>query len=443
MTICALSSGSGQSGVAVLRISGPETKSLVEMVTKKSLPPPRKASLLKFYSINTSRIIDEGIVLWFPAPNSYTGEDMAELHVHGSRAVITTLQNTIIDTKKCRMAEPGEFTKLAFVNGKINLLKAEAIGDLIAAETQIQIDQAQSIIRGKSFLKFQNIREKIIKILGIMEAKIDFPEEDIPESVTENIKNEVKNIEIEIKKILDDNKVGEKIRTGFKIAIVGPPNSGKSSLMNYFSKRDVSIVSEIAGTTRDVLETHLNFDGYPVIISDTAGIRESKDIIEKEGIKLAFKKAEEADLRIVIIEPKNVEFFGFLNDLFDKSSILLVNKTDLYDFKVPEQLKKYNPFPISVLKETNIDKVISEIKYILKKSLFTSTDVFITRERHRIDLNNCIQSLQDFKNKNINEDFDKAAEDLRVAVRNLGKVVGKVDVEEILSSIFNDFCIGK
>ena len=213
--------------------------------------------------------------------------------------------------------------------------------------------------------------------------------------------------------------------------------------MNYFSKRDVSIVSEIAGTTRDVLETHLNFDGYPVIISDTAGIRESKDVIEKEGIKLAFKKAEEADLRIVIIEPKNVEFFGFLNDLFDKSSILLVNKTDLYDFKVPEQLKKYNPFLISVLKETNIDKVISEIKYILKKSLYTSTDVFITRERHRIDLNNCIQSLQDFKNKNINEDFDKAAEDLRIAVRNLGKVVGKVDVEEILSSIFNDFCIGK
>ena len=443
MTICALSSGSGQSGVAVLRISGSETKSLIEMITKKSLPPPRKASLLKLYNINTSSLIDEGIVLWFPAPNSYTGEDMAELHVHGSRGVITEIQNNLLSTKKCRMAEPGEFTKLAFVNGKINLLKAEAIGDLIAAETQIQIDQAQSIIRGKSFLKFQNIREKIIKILGTMEAKIDFPEEDIPENITENIKKEVENIEIEIKKILDDNKVGEKIRTGFKIAIVGPPNSGKSSLMNYFSKRDVSIVSEVAGTTRDVLETHLNFDGYPVIISDTAGIRASKDIIEKEGIKLAFRKAEEADLRIVIIEPKNVEFFGFLNDLFDKSSILLVNKTDLYDFKVPEQLKKYNPFPISVLKETNIDKLISEIKYILKKSLHISSDVFITRERHRIDLNNCILSLQDFKNKNINEDFDKATEDLRVAVRTLGKVVGKVDVEEILSSIFNDFCIGK
>ena len=420
MTIFALSSAPGQSGVAVFRISGPETGNIIKLITNKDLPSPRKARLLKINNINNSSLIDEGIILWFPAPNSYTGEDMAELHVHGSRGVITEIQNNLLSTKKCRMAEAGEFTKIAFVNGKINLLKAEAIGDLIAAETQIQIDQAQSIMRGKSFLKFENIREKIIKILGTMEAKIDFPEEDIPENVIVNIKNEVENIEIEIKKILDDNKVGEKIRTGFKIAIVGPPNSGKSSLMNYFSKRDVSIVSEIAGTTRDVLETHLNFDGYPVIISDTAGIRASKDIIEKEGIKLAFKKAEEADLRIVIIEPKNVEFFGFLNDLFDKSSILLVNKTDLYDFKVPEQLKKYNPFTISVLKETNIDKVVSEIKFILKKSLYTTTDVFITRERHRIDLNNCIQSLQDFKNKNINEDFDKAAEDLRVAVRNLG-----------------------
>ena len=443
MTICALSSAPGSSGVAVIRISGPETKNLLKMLIKKELPRPRMASLLELYNINTSSLIDEAIVLWFPGPKSYTGEDMAELHVHGSRAVISSLQNTILDTNKCRLAEPGEFTKIAFVNGKINLLKAEAIGDLIAAETQVQIEQAQSIIKGKSFLKFENLRKKIIKVLATMEAKIDFPEEDIPENVTENIKKDVQNIEIEIKKILDDNKVGEKIRSGFKIAIVGPPNSGKSSLMNYFSKRDVSIVSELAGTTRDVLETHLNFDGFPVIISDTAGIRASKDIIEKEGIKLAFKKSEEADLRIVIIEPKNVEFFGFLNDLFDKSSILLINKIDLYDFKVPEQLKKYNPFLVSVHKETNIKKVILEIKYILKKSLHTSTDIFITRERHRINLNNCIVSLQDFKNKNINEEFDKATEDLRVAVSNLGKVVGKVDVEEILSSIFNYFCIGK
>ena len=266
MTICALSSASGSSGVAIIRISGPETKNLIKKLIKKELPRPRMASLLKLYNINTSSLIDEAIVLWFPGPNSYTGEDMAELHVHGSRAIIKSVQNTILDTKKCRLAEPGEFTKLAFVNGKINLLKAEAIGDLIAAETQIQIDQAQSIIKGKSFLKFEKIRKKLIKILATLEAKIDFPEEDIPENATKNIKTDVEKIEIDIKKILDDNKVGEKIRTGFKIAIVGPPNSGKSSLMNYFSKRDVSIVSEIAGTTREVLETHLNFDGYPVII---------------------------------------------------------------------------------------------------------------------------------------------------------------------------------
>ena len=238
MTIFALSSASGQSGVAVIRISGPETGEIIKLITNSELPTPRKAKLLKINNINNSRLIDEGIVLWFPAPNSYTGEDMAELHVHGSRGVIKEIQTNLLSTKKCRMAEAGEFTKIAFVNGKINLLKAEAIGDLIAAETQIQIDQAQSIIRGKSFLKFENIREKIIKILGTMEAKIDFPEDDIPENVTTNIKNEVENIEIEIKKILDDNKVGEKIRTGFKIAIVGPPNSGKSSLMNYFSKNN-------------------------------------------------------------------------------------------------------------------------------------------------------------------------------------------------------------
>ena len=179
MTIFALSSAPGQSGVAVIRISGPETGNIIKLITNKDLPPPRKAKLLKINNINNSSLIDEGIILWFPAPNSYTGEDMAELHVHGSRGVITEIQNNLLSTKKCRMAEAGEFTKIAFINGKINLLKAEAIGDLIAAETQIQIDQAQSIIKGKSFLKFENIREQIIKILGTMEAKIDFPEEDI------------------------------------------------------------------------------------------------------------------------------------------------------------------------------------------------------------------------------------------------------------------------
>ena len=217
---------------------------------------------------------------------------MAELHVHGSRAVVEALYASISIIDNCRLAEPGEFTKLAFLNGKINLLKAESISDLISAETEMQRQQAVKIMSGKSSKKFNELRERLLKILSNIEAKIDFPEEDLPEDIIKNIKVESNKIKEEIKKILNDQKVGELIREGFKIAIVGPSNAGKSSLLNFLSNRDVAIVSEIAGTTRDVIEVHLNLDGYPVIISDTAGIRDSKDEIEKKGIKLALKKAE-------------------------------------------------------------------------------------------------------------------------------------------------------
>ena len=234
----------------------------------------------------------KGLILWFPGPESYTGEDMAEIHIHGGKAVVLAVQNEISNIKNCRLAEPGEFTKLAFQNGKINLLKAESIADLISAETEIQRLQAVKIMKGKSADKFNELREKLLKILSFVEAKIDFPDEDLPEANIKNNKNNSSDVLNEINKILNDQKVGEIIREGFKIAIVGPTNAGKSSLLNNLSNRDVAIVSEIAGTTRDVIETHLNIDGYPVIISDTAGIRDSKDEIEKKGIKLSLNKAE-------------------------------------------------------------------------------------------------------------------------------------------------------
>jgi len=244
-------------------------------------------------------------------------------------------------------------------------------------------------------------------------------------------------------KILEDEKVGERIREGFKIAIVGPTNAGKSSLLNYLSKRDVAIVSEIAGTTRDVIETHLNLDGYPVVLSDTAGIRDSKDEIEKKGIKLALKRAEEADLRLVVIEPKNLDFTGFLKDLFDENSILVINKSDLLQKNLDEQIKKLEHVLISIIKNSNLDILINKIKNKLKNKFISNEDILITRERHRQHLKQCVGHLKNFSDKNKNDDFDKAAEDLRLATRHLGMIVGKVNVEEILASIFNDFCIGK
>ena len=443
MTIYALSSGPGISGVAIIRISGTAASEVIKLLTGKQIPKPRLATLRKINNINTSELIDEGIILWFPGPESYTGEDMAEIHVHGGKAVVLAVQKEISKVKNCRLAEPGEFTKLAFQNGKINLLKAESIADLISAETEIQRLQAVKIMNGKSSYKFNELREKLLKLLSFFEAKIDFPDEDLPEDNLIKIKQDSSEVLNEINKILNDQKVGEIIREGFKIAIVGPTNAGKSSLLNNLSNREVAIVSEIAGTTRDVVETHLNIDGYPVIISDTAGIRDSKDEIEKKGIKLSLNKAENADLKLVVVDAKSIDLSGFLNDFLKNDAILVVNKSDLLQEKLDPEIEKLNHVLISLKDNSNIDKLIEKIKKNLKNKFISDEDIIITRERHRQHLIQCAYHLKNFADKNDKNDFDKAAEDLRLATRQLGMIVGKVDVEEILGSIFNDFCIGK
>jgi tRNA modification GTPase len=443
MTIYALSSGPGISGVAIIRVSGAETLSVIKSLTGKTAPKPRVATLRKINKIGTSELIDEGIILWFPGPESYTGEDMAEIHVHGSKAVIHAIHSSILKVKNCRLAEPGEFTKLAFQNGKINLLKAESIADLISSETEIQRQQAINIMNGKSADQFNYLRDKLLKILSHVEAKIDFPDEDLPNNILNEIKNSSDEVINKIKKILNDQKVGERIREGFKIAILGPTNAGKSSLMNHISNRDVAIVSEVAGTTRDVIETHLNIDGYPVIISDTAGIRESKDEIEKKGIKLSLSRAEEADLKLVVVDAKNLDFTDVLKGLLDENAILVINKSDLLETDINPEIKKTNHVLISIKENENIDELILKIKNNLKNKFISSDDILITRERHRQHLQQCLDNLNNFNQKKEIEDFDKAAEDLRLATRHLGMIVGKVDVEEILGSIFNDFCIGK
>jgi len=369
MAIYALSTGPGIAGIAIIRVSGKNTAEVVKKVTGDELPNPREATRRKFNYINTNELIDEGVLLWFPGPNSYTGEDLAEFHVHGSRAVINALHNTISMIENCRLAEPGEFTKRAFQNGKINLLKAESIADLVLSETEIQRKQALKIMSGKSSDKFNSWREKLLKTLSHIEAKIDFPEEELPKNIIKDIQKTSNSVLAEIKKTLNDQKVGERIREGFKIAIVGPTNSGKSSLLNYLSKRDVAIVSEIAGTTRDVIETHLNLDGYPVVVSDTAGIRNAKNEIEKKGIKIALNRAEDADLKLVIVSVKNVDFTKVLKGLLTKNAILVVNKSDLVKGQLNKKFKKYQHVLISIKKDLNLNKLISKIKSKLKKSI--------------------------------------------------------------------------
>ncbi len=443
MTIYALSSGPGTSGIAVIRVSGNKAKYILESITDGKFPDERVATLKKIINPNTTELIDEGIVIWFKGPNSYTGEDMVEFHTHGSKAVVNKLQNIIEQFDDCRIAEPGEFTKLAFQNNKINLLKAESIGDLIAAETELQRQQALRIMSGVSSNKFNLWRDKLIKILGEIEAKIDFPDEDLPADISMQLKLNIEEIKTEIEKTLDDDKAGEIIREGFKVAIIGPPNVGKSSLLNYLSNREAAIVSEKAGTTRDVVEVHLDIAGIPIIISDTAGIRDSNEEIEARGVKLAISRAEDADLNIILLDPKNLDFKGFFNNQIEDKSIIVINKSDLGTKNISRFESNLAPIVISLKENKNIDKLIDEIKSKLKKQFMKNDNVLITRSRHRYHLKECRKHLGNFLQKKDNEDYDKAAEDLRLSIRHIGTIVGRVDVEEILGSIFENFCIGK
>ena len=444
MTIFALSTATVKSGIAIIRISGPDTTAVLKKIIKNELPEPRKATLKKFYKIEKNELIDQGIVLWFPKPNSYTGEDLAELHIHGSKSVIRAILSTISKVDNCRLAEPGEFTKLAYENGKINLLDVEALSDLISSETEIQRKQAIKILSGDATKKYTNLRNRLLKILSNIEAKIDFPEEDLPEDVLKNIKFETKEIINLINDVLNDGRIGEKIRDGFKISILGPTNAGKSTLLNYLSKREVAIVSNIEGTTRDLIEVSLNLDGYPVIITDTAGLRETSDEIENRGVELALKSAKNADLKIILLDAKNPYFTTFLDDISDENSLLVLNKSDLIvgTSKIDNlNLKKH--ILISLKEELNLDNLINEIKKRLKDKFLINDNVLISRERHRLNLEKCILHLNVFLENNSINEIDKAAEDLRIATRYLGKVVGDVDVEEVLGKIFSDFCIGK
>ena len=441
MNIYALSSGKGPSGIAIIRLSGKDTYKIAQLITKTNSLDTKSVNFCKFYNPEDNCLIDEGLLLWFPGPNSFTGDDLAEFHIHGSNAVIEHFLKILSKQQNCRMAEPGEFTKTAFHNNKIDLIEAESIGDLIHSETELQRQQAINFVQGNASGYYNELRDKLIKSLAYIEAKIDFAEDDLPEKVLKEVHKSIKNIHQDIQKILEDNKVGEKIRDGFKVSITGEVNAGKSSLLNLLSKREVAIVSEEEGTTRDVIETFLNIDGYPVILADTAGIRDAKNEVEKKGISLALGKSKEADLNIIVVDNSSKAINKEIKDLINKDSIVLLNKSDIKE----NQNHKFDADTIlvSVRNNKNIDILIKKIKEKLSKKFTSNNSALITRERHRVKLNDCLKEIDKFLKKDQNKDIELAAEDLRMATRHLGSIVGKVDVEEILGSIFKDFCIGK
>ena len=441
MNIYALSSGRGPSGIAIIRLSGPDALSLTRLISKKENLKKKEANFCKFYNPSNNSLMDDGILLWFPGPDSYTGEDLVEFHIHGSNAIISLFLDVLSKQKNCRLAEPGEFTKLSFQNDKIDLLEAESIGDLIDSETELQRQQAVKMVQGNASKYYNSLREKLIKSLANIEAKIDFAEDDLPENVLKESHKSIREIHDDIKKILKEQKIGEKIREGFKVAIVGEVNAGKSSLLNLISKREVAIVSEEEGTTRDVIETFLNIDGYPVILSDTAGIRDAKNEVEKKGISIALEKSMKADLSIVMIDNSSKKLNNKIKELINHDTLVVLNKSDIN----PQKVREFNADTIlvSVKDNKNIDKLIEKIKHKLSKKFVSNSGILITKERHRTKLNSCLKEIDKFLNKNHKKDIELAAEDLRMATRHLGSIVGKVDVEEILGSIFKDFCIGK
>lgn len=438
-TIFAPASSTQKSGIIVVRISGPEAKNVHKILSFKALDI-QKATLVTLYHPNTNDIIDKAIAVFFKAPHSFTGEDVLELSIHGSKIVLKLLCEALTNLKNSRFAEAGEFSMRAFINNKMDLTQIEGLSDLIDAETELQHSKAIQQMSGQLTELYDNWRNKIIKTSSLVEAFIDFPDEEIPQHVTLKAQQEIEQLKQNINTHIANSKRGERIHEGLLVTIIGPTNAGKSSLINMLSKRDIAIVSNIEGTTRDIIETFLNIEGYPIILADTAGLRESKEIIEKEGIKRSISKAQEADIKIIIFDgttPYTQE--ESILKMEDKNTILVFNKHDLMSKKQKENLPKH-ALCVSTKEGYNIEKLIQTIAKYAKYFFENNDTPIITRERYKQNLLKCNKHLEDF---NLDKDLVLAAEDLRLASSYLGKITGKIDVELILGEIFSSFCIGK
>jgi tRNA modification GTPase len=441
-TIFALTTAPGRAAVAVVRISGPDAAAALRDLCG-AVPPPRRAARMRLSDPRSGELVDDGIALFFPGPASFTGEDVAELQLHGGRAVLEAVFALLGQRPGTRLAEPGEFTRRAFLNDKLDLTEAEAIADLVGAETAAQRRQALRQLSGEFGRLCEAWRTRLIAAQAKLEAEIDFPEEGLPPGLAEGIKHEVQHLAAEIATRLADHHRGERLRDGISIAILGPPNGGKSSLLNALAQRDVAITSHLAGTTRDVIEVALDLGGYPAVIADTAGLRLAAEDVEAEGVRRALARAESADLRLLVLDAARPEEFETIRPFLGPDALLLLNKIDLVDAPAEKLavLGAASPaLPISVRTGAGIPALIGQLTDIIGRSLTGESAPLVTRARHRAALEACVAALQRFAGAKLPE---LAAEDLRDAARALGRITGRVDVEDMLDALFAEFCIGK
>lgn len=438
-TIFALSSGRPPAAIAVVRMSGPAARAALEALGGK-MPEPRRAALRKLRHPDTKALLDEALVLWFPSPNTETGEDMAELHLHGGRAVVAAVLETLGRLPGLRPAEAGEFTRRAFENGRLDLTAVEGLADLVFAETEAQRAQAMRQFSGALGGRADAWRSRLIAALALVEARIDFSDQDVPEDLTGPALHAARELLDEIEKTLRDEHRGERLREGLVVAIAGPPNAGKSSLLNRLARREAAIVSPHAGTTRDVIEVHLDLGGYPVTLLDTAGVRESDDPVEQEGVRRAQARAAAADLVLWVVEAGQGNAGG-RNEL--KNEWIVHNKVDLVDSDSKQPLIQPRSYEISALTGQGLDGLIAALAEFAREALGAGEPVLITRERHRAALRETADALGRAVAIGAPGHVELIAEELRLAARALGRLTGRVDVEDILDVIFRDFCIGK
>jgi|CXWL01.1.fsa_nt_gi tRNA modification GTPase len=465
-TIVALASGAGRAGIAMIRLSGPAAGATLQALTDRDLPPPRQAARRAFCDPATGLSLDDGLALWFPAPASFTGEDVAELHVHGGPAVIAAIIDACLSQPGVRPAEPGEFTRRAFEHGKLDLAEAEGLADLVDAETEGQRRQALRQRRGALSAVYESWRANLIEASALIEAEIDFPDEDLPGALAQRAGPTLAALSADMGRHLDDAHRGERVRDGYRIAIIGPPNAGKSSLLNALARREAAIVSDLPGTTRDVVEVRLVLGGFPVWIADTAGLREAADAIEAEGVRRALERAEEADLRLGLVEAGQAIPSDLLSAIRPED-LLLRSKADLH--RSPdaegdpgpideEGSEPVEPGPamgpgspasppsgerwVSVLTGEGLDGLERELAYRVSEALGREEAPALTRARHRRLVENARAAItRAIPALTLGPEL--AAEDARAAAAALGRLTGRIDVEDLLDEIFSSFCIGK